>query len=289
MTAPLNGATFMTPTNVTMTATASDSDGSVNAVNFYANGAFLGAGAITGPNQYSFTWSNPPAGNHTLVAIAVDNYGVTMNSSWISISVASPALLVTASTTLNTSDAAIKARLEALGYVVTVKAGSTTTTADATGKAVVVISSTVTPTSVGTKFRTVAVPVVLWESQLYTNMGMTGSTNNDFGTITKQTQVKITNASHPLAAGLSGNVTVLNVSGTMSWGKPNANAAAIATAATDSTKTLIFGYASGATMPGLTAPARRVGLFMNDTSAASFTSNGGLLFDAAVKWATGRL
>jgi len=120
-------------------------------------------------------------------------------------------------------------------------------------------------------------------------MGMTGGTNKDFGTITKQTQVKITNASHPLAAGLSGNVTVLNVSGTMSWGKPNANAAAIATAATDSTKTLIFGYASGATMPGLTAPARRVGLFMNDTSAASFTSDGGLLFDAAVKWATGRL
>jgi len=66
-------------------------------------------------------------------------------------------------------------------------------------------------------------------------------------------------------------------------------AAAIATVATDSTKTLIFGYTSGAVMPGLTAPAQRVGLFMSDTSAASFTSNGGLLFDAAVKWATGRL
>ena len=289
MTAPLNGATFTTPTNITMTATASDSDGSISGVNFYANGTLLGMGAVTGPNQYSFTWSNPPGGNHILVAIAVDNYGTTMNSSWTSVSVSSPALFVTASTTLNSSDAAIKARLEALGYVVTVKAGSAATTADATGKAVVVISSTVTPTSVGTKFRIVAVPVVLWESGLYTNMGMTGSTNKDFGTITKQTQVKITNATHPLAAGLSGTVTVLNVSGTMSWGKPNANAAAIATAATDSTKTLIFGYASGAAMPGLTAPARRVGLFMNDTSAASFNSNGGLLFDTAVKWATGRL
>lgn len=176
-----------------------------------------------------------------------------------------------------------------MGYVVTVKTGSAATTADATGKAVVVISSTVTPTSVGTKFRTVAVPVVLWESGLYTNMGMTGSTNKDFGTITKQTQVKITNSTHPLAAGLSGTVTVLNVSGAMSWGKPNANAAAIATAANDSTKTLIFGYTAGAAMPGLTAPARRVGLFMNDTSAASFTSNGALLFDAAVKWATGSI
>jgi hypothetical protein len=173
--------------------------------------------------------------------------------------------------------------------VVAIKTGSSATTADATGKAVVVISSTATPTSVGTKFRTVTVPVVLWQSGLYANMGMTGSTNKDFGTITKQTQVKITNATHPLAAGLSGNVTVLTVSGTMSWGKPNANAAPIATVVTDSTKTLIFGYASGAAMPSLTAPARRVGLFMTDTSAASFTSNGVLLFDTAVKWATGRI
>jgi hypothetical protein len=105
-----------------------------------------------------------------------------------------------------------------------------------------------------------------------------GSTNKDFGTITKQTQVKITNAAHPLAGGLSGTVSVVTASGTLSWGKPNANAAAVATAASDTTKTLIFGYATGAVMPGLTAPARRVGLFMFDTSPASFTTNGGLLF-----------
>lgn len=201
----------------------------------------------------------------------------------------SPALLIAGSTTLNSSDAAIKARLEGLNYAVTVKAASSAVTADSTGKAVVVISSTVTPTAVGTKFRTVAVPVVTWESGLYTNMGMTGSTNKDFGTITKQTQVKITNPAHPLAAGLSGTVTVVTASGTFDWGKPNANAASIATAANDATKTLIFGYAPGAVMPGLTAPARRVGMFMNDTTAAGFTTNGGLLFDAAIKWATGRI
>jgi hypothetical protein len=154
---------------------------------------------------------------------------------------------------------------------------------------VVVISSTVTPTSVGTKFRTVAVPVVFWESGLFANMGMTGSTNKDFGTITKQTQVKITNSTHPLAAGLSGTISVVNTAGTLRWGKPNANAAAIATVATDATKTLIFGYATGAVMPGLTAPARPVGLFMNDTTAAGFTTNGAALFDAAIKWATGRI
>lgn len=193
------------------------------------------------------------------------------------------------STTLNSSDAAIKARLEALNYVVTVKDGAGATAVDATGKAVVVISSTVTPTSVGTKFRTVAVPVVTWESGLFTNMGMTGSTNKDYGTVTRQTQITITSLTHPLAAGLSGNVIVVTVSGTLDWGKPNANASAVATVIGDSTKTVIFGYARGAVMPGLTAPERRVGLFMYDTSAASFTANGGALFDAAIKWATGRI
>jgi hypothetical protein len=196
---------------------------------------------------------------------------------------------VAGSTMLNSSDAALKSRMEALNYTVTVKAAASVTSGDATGKAVIVISSTVTPASVGTKFRTVAVPVVTWESGLFANMGMTGSTNKDFGTITKQTQVKITNPAHPLAAGLSGTVGVVMTSGTLSWGKPNANAASVATAASDTTKTLIFGYATGAVMPGLTAPARRVGLFMYDTSAASFTTSGGALFDAAIKWATGRI
>jgi hypothetical protein len=39
-------------------------------------------------------------------------------------------------------------------------------------------------------------------------------------------------------------------------------------------------------MPGLDAPARRVGLFLTDTTAASLSANGGLLFDAAIRWAS---
>ncbi len=53
----------------------------------------------------------------------------------------------------------------------------------------------------------------------------------------------------------------------------------------DTTKIIIFGYSQGASMPGLVAPAKRVGLFMSDTTAASFNANGGTLFDAAINWA----
>jgi uncharacterized repeat protein (TIGR01451 family) len=284
---PVTGTAYAAPASVTMTASASDTDGSISRVDLYSNGSLIGTGTSSGTNQYSFTWTNVVRGNYALTAVATDNEGGTSTSASTTIKVGAPVLLVVGSATLNTGDSAVKSRLEALGYFVTVKTGSAATTADANGKAAVLISSTVTPSSVGTKFRTVAVPVVTWESGLYANMGMTGTAAQDNGTVTKQTQVKITNAAHPLAAGLSGTVTVVSVSGTLDWGKPNANAAAVATVANDTTKILIFGYLPGAVMPGLTAPGRRVGLFLYDTTAASFTSNGTALFGAAISWATG--
>ena len=60
---------------------------------------------------------------------------------------------------------------------------------DATGKMVVVISSTVNPTDVNTKFRDVAVPVVTWESQIFDDMRLTSTSTSNFGTQTAQTYV----------------------------------------------------------------------------------------------------
>jgi hypothetical protein len=286
MVAPSNGAQFTAPGNISLTANAGDTDGSVSKVDFFANGYRVGSGTPIGGNQFQFVWTNVGIGTYGFSVSATDNDGAKTGASGPQVTVSAPVLLVTGSTTLNPSDSAIKTRLENLGYTVTVKDGASSATADATGKAVVVISSTVTPASVGTKFRTVTVPVVLWESGLLVNMGMTPSGSQNSGTTNNQTQVKITNASHPLAATLSGNVTV-SASNAMSWGKPNANGISVATLVGDTTKSVIFGYQTGAVMPGLTAPARRVGIFMTDNTAASFTTNGGNLFDAAIKWAAG--
>jgi hypothetical protein len=180
----------------------------------------------------------------------------------------------------------VKSRLQNLGYVVTVKSDSSAVSTDATGKAVVVISSTVSPNSVGTKFTNVTVPVVIWEPLSFYEMGMTAKGTTNANTVTGQTQVKITQPTHPLAGGLTGTQTVVAASSTFSWGKPNANSAAVATLVSDATKVIIFGYNKGATMPGLVAPARRVGLFLSDTTSDSFNSNGWTLFDAAINWAT---
>lgn len=200
------------------------------------------------------------------------------------------ALLITNSTTLGAGDAAVRTRLQNLGFTVTVLAASKATAvtgAEADGKALVLISSTITATNVAAKFRNSAVPILTWEFDLLDDQGMTGTVSGtDFGvTTTTQTQLAIANASHPMAAGLSGSVAVVTTASTFTWGKPNANAAKIGTLTTDATKSVIFGYDAGAAMPGLEAPARRVALFMTDTTAGSFTTGGGALFDAAVKWA----
>lgn len=89
-----------------------------------------------------------------------------------------------------------------------------------------------------------------------------------------------------MVGGLTGTVQATASNTTFGWGKPNANAAKIATLTGDSTKATSFGYASGAAMPGLTAPARRVGFFYA-ASSQPLTYEGSLLFDNAVRWAAG--
>ena len=205
-------------------------------------------------------------------------------------------LFVIGASTPNTSEAALKTRMENLGFTVTVKqAGSNqnsaVNTADAFGKAAVVISSTVTPANVGTKFRNVVVPVLLWDADLLDDQAMTGTASSEFGTTAAQTQITILDAAHPLAAGLTGNVSVVT-SSSVSWGKPNANAAKVASQFGDATKITIFGYDTSAVMPGagapgVPAPARRVGFFLTDTNGVNLSDpQGKALFDAAIKWLT---
>jgi hypothetical protein len=197
-------------------------------------------------------------------------------------------MLVASSTTLNAAETALRNRLDATGHSVVVRA-ATVAGSEAAGKALVLISSTVTSTNVNTKFRTVVNPVLTWESALYDDMGMTGAVSGtDFGTLGSRTQVAIATPAHPLAGGLSGTVTVTSSAQTFSFGRPNANAVVAARPAGDTTRAVIFGYERGAAMPGLTAPGRRVGFFFENNTAAALTASGLTLFDAAVRWATGR-
>ena len=84
ITSPANNASFTAGATVTLTANAADADGSVAKVEFYYGSTRLGED--TG-SPYSYTWSNVPAGTHSLTARATDNTGAVTTSAAISITV----------------------------------------------------------------------------------------------------------------------------------------------------------------------------------------------------------
>ena len=198
------------------------------------------------------------------------------------------ALLVAGSTSLSAADAAVRTRLEDAGYVPVIKAAGATSAADGPGKAVLVISSTLAAQAtggVGSRFRGSIAPIVTWEPQLFDDLGLTGTAAASG--MAPQSRITIIAPGHPLAAGLTGLVTVTTTPTTLAWGQPAAGAARIARMPGNGSRIAIFGYERGAAMAGLTAPARRVGLFLGDTAANILTPDGGALFDAAVRWASG--
>ena len=69
LTSPANGAAFVVGQSVTLTASASDSDGSINRVEFLNSGAVIGT-VTSAP--YTMTWT-PAAGTSLVSARAVDN------------------------------------------------------------------------------------------------------------------------------------------------------------------------------------------------------------------------
>jgi hypothetical protein len=90
LTAPANGATFSAPATISITATASDTDGTVTSVEFYADGTTLIGSDTTSP--YGITWSNVPAGSYQLTAVARDNSGGMTVSAARSVTVSNPSM-----------------------------------------------------------------------------------------------------------------------------------------------------------------------------------------------------
>ena len=109
-TSPANNANFTAPANINLTATASDSDGSIQKVEFYSGATLLGTSTSA---PYSFNWANVPAGTYTLTAKATDNAGAVTTSSSISINVQ-----------INLNNGPIRYTYDELGRVVGVTDGA---------------------------------------------------------------------------------------------------------------------------------------------------------------------
>ncbi|MCU0431256.1 MAG: Ig-like domain-containing protein [Cytophagaceae bacterium] len=84
LTAPANGAGFIAPATVQLSANASDADGSVARVEFLNGNTVLGTD-LSAP--YTFTWNNVAVGNYTITARATDDKGLVTTSAAVQIRV----------------------------------------------------------------------------------------------------------------------------------------------------------------------------------------------------------
>jgi CubicO group peptidase (beta-lactamase class C family) len=95
ITSPQAGAAFAAPGPVSITAAASDPDGTVTQVAFFANGSLIGSD-LDAP--YQFSWTNVSPGSYALTARSTDNAGATTTSAPVSIAVtgnAAPSVAIT--------------------------------------------------------------------------------------------------------------------------------------------------------------------------------------------------
>ena len=82
ITSPLNNNSFASTSDITITANATDPDGSISSVEFYNGSTKIGT-ATSAP--YSFTWNDVAAGTYSLTVVATDNLNSKVRSSAVSI------------------------------------------------------------------------------------------------------------------------------------------------------------------------------------------------------------
>jgi predicted phage tail protein len=92
LTAPVQGASFVAGSSITLTANASDTDGTISRVEFYQGSTLIGT-ATTAP--YSVNWSATTPGMYALTAKAFDNLGGMVTSAAATITVSGPQVSLT--------------------------------------------------------------------------------------------------------------------------------------------------------------------------------------------------
>ena len=93
LTSPADGTTQTAPATFTVSASATDADGTIQQVDFYAGTTKIGTDATS---PYTVEWSTSTAGTYRLTAVATDNAGATTTSTAVTVGVTAPPISLTA-------------------------------------------------------------------------------------------------------------------------------------------------------------------------------------------------
>ncbi|MEO8361040.1 MAG: ELWxxDGT repeat protein [Vicinamibacteria bacterium] len=84
LTAPANNAQYASGASITLTASATDADGTIASVQFFRDGMSLGTDSSS---PYTVAWTGAVYGSYALTAVATDNRGAFVTSSVINVKV----------------------------------------------------------------------------------------------------------------------------------------------------------------------------------------------------------
>ena len=96
LTSPANGSTYTSPASMSLAATATDADGTIAKVEFYAGQTLVGTDTTS---PYAFNWTGVGAGTHVIKAVATDNAGASTTSATRTVTVSGPNVAPTVSMT----------------------------------------------------------------------------------------------------------------------------------------------------------------------------------------------
>ncbi|XEC96126.1 hypothetical protein AB6A23_06080 [Paenibacillus tarimensis] len=184
------------------------------------------------------------------------------------------------------NDAFVIKHLETLGFIVVERSDNTLKSKDhLDGFDLVYISDSVNAARITSDVKHSSVPIIFAQKQLAVTAGLTPLFGGN-GTVGNTKTIQIKDGSHPLAAGLKGEVAVYKENGSIQYAEPGEEAFVIAVAGDDDRKAVLFGYEKGSNNAlDEPVPARQLFFYMPSGQESNMSADGWKLLDAAVHWA----
>jgi len=196
------------------------------------------------------------------------------------------ALMIVGTVPIIGSDIQIKEELIARGLKVSEVLDSNSNAQMAAGKKIVVLSYSIDSEQVTGKFNDAEGCIILMEHNLLPSLGMTSGSGHGYQL--GATELSIIKPDHPLAAGFTGDVSVIVKMSTsdMFWGVPPETAIKIATVKGNANRVALFAYEKDAMMVGRKAPGKRLQFFLgaHNVPTKYLTADGVKVLDASIDW-----